>query len=95
MYLLTLVRSGKMCDLTGTNLRFWSYFRIGGDSTCAGINRHVVGVQVPCRKGNSESILTLVLRGTSGEVWLKVDWRIGGPVIELRKPRDQDADLVE
>ena len=26
---------------------------------CApGINRHVVGVQVPCRKGSSDSILT-------------------------------------
>ena len=39
-------RVGANLDIT----QFWGYFRLDGDSLCAGINRHVVGVRVPAGK---------------------------------------------
>jgi hypothetical protein len=45
--------------------------RMTGNPECAGLNRHVVGIQEPYRKGSSESILTSSLAGDTARCFLK------------------------
>jgi hypothetical protein len=46
-------------------------FRFARDSGSAGINRHVVGMKEPYRKGSSESILVSSLAGDIARCRLK------------------------
>ena len=69
---------------------------IGDLALCAGINRHVVGMQEPFRKGASDSILTSSLAWDIARCSVKrrPEASMGG-VIELRKIADQDADSLK
>ncbi len=47
--------------------------RVTGSSECAGLNRHLVGMQEPDRKGSSESILASGLAGDIARCFLEAE----------------------